>query len=65
MRLHNCRILQKLLSKDQSHRLQTWDQESIRKISNWVEANASAQSSLWKYFFGNSNQKLHIVDVGL
>ena len=32
-----CRILQKLLSKNQSERLQTWYQESIGKISNWVE----------------------------
>ena len=33
-----------LLSKDQSQRIQNWDQESIRKISKWVEADASAQS---------------------
>ena len=26
----------------------TWDQESIRKISNWVEADASSQSPFWK-----------------
>ena len=37
----------KLLSKDLSKRLQTWGlrkQESIKKISNWVETDASAQS---------------------
>ena len=34
---HDCRILLKLFSKDQSQRLQTWDQECIRKISNWVD----------------------------
>ena len=37
---HVSRILQKLLSKDLSQRIQTWDlwkQESIRKTSNWVE----------------------------
>ena len=26
----------------------TWDQESIRKISNWVETDASSQSPFWK-----------------
>ena len=39
-RQHDSRILQKRLSKDLSQRLQTWDlckDESIRKISNWME----------------------------
>ena len=43
----------------------TWDQESIRKISNWMGTDPSAQSPFWKQFFGNSSQKLHIADVGL
>ena len=41
-----CKNLSKL-SKDLSKRLQTWDlrkRESIRKISNSVEEDASAQS---------------------
>ena len=57
--------LQKHLSKDLSQRLQTWDlrkQENIRKISNWVGTDASAQSL---FVFGNSSQKLHIKDVRL
>ena len=42
------RILIKHLSKDLSQRLKAWGlrkQGSIRKISNWVETDASAQSS--------------------
>ena len=34
-------------------------QENIRKTSNWVETDASAQSPFYKYIFSNSSQKLH------
>ena len=30
-----------------------------------METDASAQASFYKQFFGNSSQKLHIVDVRL
>ena len=44
---HGSTFLQKHLSKDLSQQLQTWDfrkHKSIRKISNWMETDARAQS---------------------
>ena len=55
----------KTFIKRLSQPLQTWDlrkQESIRKISNWMETDASIQSL---FIFGNSSQKLNIGDVRL
>ena len=44
--LHNSA---KTFIKDRPQRFQTWNQESIGKISNWVETDASAQSLFWKW----------------
>ena len=48
---HDSRILEKRFKKDLSQQLETWDltkRKSIRKIWNWVETDASAQSPFYK-----------------
>ena len=64
---HVNRNLQKLLSKDLSQRIQTWDlwkQESIRKTSNWVETGILVPRLPSRNRFLVIAVKLHIVDVG-